>query len=520
MGHCGQVALGYLAYTVFTRAMLFSMESRPAEHDLYMGLSLRTFSAETMWAMGRTLVSNKDDQASKLRGPAHRQTLVFSALLLAGCYILAFPVMLSAMTGYQAVSTSYVARPDTGDLINMTALRQTQIVLIDGDRVGLTPNFSIPIGSGYETQFTNYIETYGDIPGTPDNPYTNLYSNKPSSAKETYQNVSSQVTVSSTTLDLDPPLLAFYNVPGTLIRYTAENVTFNDTWIKANGKCEPSEEYRWGFSFLFLFIFCALTATFVALLCAVWWTVYWHGRFDRTDQGFNAYSAVMDLASNIAADLGDAGADLTAEQLRKEVRRRRCVVKLNTQDLPMSRRDEDMAARQGKHDAKLLPRNRGVLGYFFTEQDVGRAKAVLPQWKDHAMSKVKLRDDMVELGPVPAGPYARIPEKPDLPAAAGAEEGIADVRRDSAESSPSSTSSMSLQSEATPGALVVVSNAISDADDAEEAPESVSEPGDSEPGGRQSAESERTPLTLDVPQHTAERDATRRPRYERETTPM
>ncbi|KAK5124138.1 hypothetical protein LTR85_001841 [Meristemomyces frigidus] len=90
------------------------------------------------------------------------------------------------------------------------------------------------------------------------------------------------------------------------------------------------------------------------------------------------YSAVMDLASHVATDLGDAGTGLTADELKKQIQARKCAVQIDVNDLLESRKDGYATVRQ---DAKLHSRNRGMIGYFFTKQDMDKVKAVLPKWR-------------------------------------------------------------------------------------------------------------------------------------------
>ena len=511
VGHCGQVLLAYLAYIVFAKAMMFSMESHPIDHDLFVGLAFKPFSAETMWTAASGLIREKLHHVGDARRRIHRHTWIMSALLPCGIYILVFPVMVSAMTGYQAVSTSWVTRPDTGDLINMTSLSQEQLTLTNGTRIGLQEAFRIPSPSEYENDFTQYMLDYGIKPGNASN-YT---ANDPIGVDH---NVSSQVVVNGEMKQLPPPLLSFIIV-NTNPEYVAGGVTFNATWIHDHSTCEPSDEYRWGFSFLFLFIFCVLTAVFVALMCAVWWTVYWHSRFDRTDQGFNTYSAVMDLASNVAADLGDDGADLTAKELKGEIRRRRCTVKLNTSDLPISRQEEDVAIRQGSIDTKLLPGNRGVIGYFFTQKDVDRAKSVLPQWRRRAIAKMKrsVVNEGTELQ-MKSGPYLRIPEQHVEQATVAQDTETLNERRDphgpeSAASPALAKASGEWDEEQFAHSQAGSGNDEESADDRGGEEESIVRE------DNHSLHSERVLLTPQAPQHAADTETTRRQGFERVATP-
>lgn len=181
-------------------------------------------------------------------------------------------------------------------------------------------------------------------------------------------NTSSKITINGQLFVLDPPTLDFVDVRY-LNYWSADNVTFNSTWIEAKSICQPSDRYQWGISFLMLFIFCVLTVVFVILLCGVWYNVYWNSRADGLAHDFNVFSAVMDLASSIVEELGPDAALLSPKDLKEAVLESTGAMTINIDNLPLSRRDEQAAIRKGSFDPMVLPNKRGLFGYCSLEDD-------------------------------------------------------------------------------------------------------------------------------------------------------
>ncbi|KAJ9656941.1 hypothetical protein H2201_008344 [Coniosporium apollinis] len=94
IGRGGQAVLMYIAYRVFTRSLVFSMESRPTPYQVFAAIAFDTVSMNTIHILGKECV------APWQRTRRRRLTIV--GLIFASSYILAFPTLISALTGYDA----------------------------------------------------------------------------------------------------------------------------------------------------------------------------------------------------------------------------------------------------------------------------------------------------------------------------------------------------------------------------------------------------------------------------------
>lgn len=144
---------------------------------------------------------------------------------------------------------------------------------------------------------------------------------------------------------METPKLGGWNnvvaIPLPTLSYLAYGtVSMNSTYLKENSVCQPSDRYQWGFSSLLLFVFCLLTALFVAILNLLHWNAFWTSRTDRYRYDFNHYRDAVDLVRELeTTEFGDVG-DMPARNLRRKLERNADGVSLETQSLPLTRKEE------------------------------------------------------------------------------------------------------------------------------------------------------------------------------------
>lgn len=95
---------------------------------------------------------------------------------------------------------------------------------------------------------------------------------------------------------------------------------YNTTYLQQNGYCEPvKNHYKWGFSYLLLFIMAVLTYTWAVILVALQLYVDKKGRLTRARHGLGLYRAVLDLSWAIRGELGEESQFLPNETLEKRL---------------------------------------------------------------------------------------------------------------------------------------------------------------------------------------------------------
>lgn len=130
VGRGGQAFLAYLTYPVFTKVLLCSMETRSASYGYFSAIAFDTVSLSTMSQMSK-------DMSRRNKGKRDIKHVFVCLGLLAAClYVLAFPTLASAATGYSA---SHEPRVTLRDSPNSTAALEgfveCEYVIEDGDRL-------------------------------------------------------------------------------------------------------------------------------------------------------------------------------------------------------------------------------------------------------------------------------------------------------------------------------------------------------------------------------------------------
>lgn len=162
IGRLGQLLIIYLTYPILRRALLRAMFQFPVYLPMYASITFDKISLSTVWAVLRGSAEDIPHHH-----PDHPETPVtlriqaeawlsrkwrYLAIVPLLAYILAFPTLLSVMTGYQADLEPYILRPDNQDYQSASSLQVPPIVILDGARVGLS---NMTAGYGQESWFTD-----------------------------------------------------------------------------------------------------------------------------------------------------------------------------------------------------------------------------------------------------------------------------------------------------------------------------------------------------------------------------
>lgn len=88
---------------------------------------------------------------------------------------------------------------------------------------------------------------------------------------------------------------------------------------------------------------------------AMWMDTHENSRVDRTGREIGGlFRSVMDLATLIRGDLGDAVDHCSNSELEKRLKRSKVGVSLPSDDLPLSRKEERRQRRKMERDSGLL----------------------------------------------------------------------------------------------------------------------------------------------------------------------
>ncbi|KAF5523617.1 hypothetical protein CGCA056_v004401 [Colletotrichum aenigma] len=142
-GRGGQALLAWVSWSVFSDYVTTSMEVSPVTYETFWTVFLD--GAPTFWS---TWYLMRD--FSRSHGLRSRFAMIF--MVLVAIFILLFPTLGSAMSGYQANSGAFIRGPD-GEMLKFSDFDMIAYIIHDGDRVNLTKDYPVTFArSNYDTE--------------------------------------------------------------------------------------------------------------------------------------------------------------------------------------------------------------------------------------------------------------------------------------------------------------------------------------------------------------------------------
>ncbi|KAL7619460.1 hypothetical protein AAE478_009999 [Parahypoxylon ruwenzoriense] len=272
--------------------------------------------------------------------------MVFMILTL--IFLLVFPTLASAMTGYTPVNKAFVR----GNNDNLTPFSEFQVVtyiIHDGFRVNLTGNtyvtrvFELNQLDPVIWKGSDELEYYGcykekcELLNTVSK-YVSSYGFYGSNYTEsTWQNTTLPAPVLNISASYIPPGPLFshdWTDPQTKQKpfnditkstYFLSNQTYPMDYIMDRGGCQPVlNEYRWGFSFIQLFILSSLMLVWTTGISIMWLQAHLKLPLRGHPEVPTGWRALLLLAEAIRKELTEAGinpASLKDEQVKDEIRK-------------------------------------------------------------------------------------------------------------------------------------------------------------------------------------------------------
>lgn len=132
VGRGGQAVLAFLAYRAFTKALVRHMETSSVSYEVFEMVTLRDITLSDLFTLCRDFAFNRNSG----------RNLLLLWIVISASFILAFPSLASAMTGYN-VNTQAFVKGYSGQLIDFSDFKRVQGVIYDGWRVGLGGSYLI-----------------------------------------------------------------------------------------------------------------------------------------------------------------------------------------------------------------------------------------------------------------------------------------------------------------------------------------------------------------------------------------
>jgi hypothetical protein len=129
IGRGGQLLLAWANYRVFNEWLVYHMEMHHTSYRLYAALAFETTTMGTLGVLSKEFLAFGAGTWKRL----FRWLAIFS-MLLSTFYVLAFPTLMAAMTGYIATYNPYIKDFDH-NLLEWSQVKQVAYIINDAHRL-------------------------------------------------------------------------------------------------------------------------------------------------------------------------------------------------------------------------------------------------------------------------------------------------------------------------------------------------------------------------------------------------
>lgn len=134
MGRGVQGLLALIAYKVTTKSLTMSMECHAVPVSTFEAITLQDSTLVAAYKQIRNFLS--------IKGWQHNLRLLW--IILSTLFIVSFPILAGAMTGYAPVTNPFLQGKD-GELNPLASYEQALYIVHDADRVGLESPFILSV---------------------------------------------------------------------------------------------------------------------------------------------------------------------------------------------------------------------------------------------------------------------------------------------------------------------------------------------------------------------------------------
>lgn len=131
IGRGGQLLLAWVNYRVFNEWLVYHMEMHLTSYKLYAAVAFETITMSTLGVLGKEFLAFGELSWKRLF-----RWLAVLSMLLSTFYVLAFPTLMAAMTGYITTYEPYIENYER-NLIEWSKIRVVRYIIHDADRLGL-----------------------------------------------------------------------------------------------------------------------------------------------------------------------------------------------------------------------------------------------------------------------------------------------------------------------------------------------------------------------------------------------
>ncbi|KAM7210172.1 hypothetical protein V8F06_014449, partial [Rhypophila decipiens] len=320
VGRVGQFMMAFLEWRALSTYFHYAMYKSPITYNLFWTIYM-DFQPSLLgtWGIFReTILKSRT-----------RSRLTAAFVVLSMLFIMAFPTLASAMTGYRPNTKSFVV-DQVGSLVPFEAFSLAAYMVHDVSRIGLKDNQVIP--------FTNTVEfvrnsTYGFFG-------LDSHSGDKNDVATTWRGTSvpkPALNISAFFLPLgsnyfwghdwvDPRTRKrpFSDPSGAAMAVDGTSTAYSLYYVQQNGSCQPQGTYQWGFAFLQVFIVVILLLVWTVGTYMMWLGPHKSLRRLGAKETPRKYGAAMSLVTGVTRELRHTAQNspqtLTNRQLERIVK--------------------------------------------------------------------------------------------------------------------------------------------------------------------------------------------------------
>jgi len=340
VGRGGQLGLAWVNYRVFNEWLVGWMEGQGVGWRMYAGVAFETTGLGALGVWGKEMFASGNGVGRKRRW---KRWLAMVSMFLSTFYVLSFPTLMAAMTGYIATSEPYLEDLD-GNLIAFEEIDPVVYVVNDAARIGFEKPLVVGLKDVDMIEAVKSCKSFQCLIGTvgETNQTLDIYaissndSVQSNSDAHTYPQITNASTWSfnTTSIPLDSPTLDITRYPKLRIEqdrisptssslYSAsgrQSTLYNATYLLAHGSCKPGENYQWGFSYIFLFMMSIFNFIWACIMVSMWIETRHNSRLYRHGRRPGLLSSIVEFAAVIKEEVGERAGDMEDEELRKRLR--------------------------------------------------------------------------------------------------------------------------------------------------------------------------------------------------------
>ncbi|KAF1962068.1 hypothetical protein CC80DRAFT_434807 [Byssothecium circinans] len=355
IGRGGQILLAYVNYRVFNEWLLYHMEIHLTSYKMYTAVAFQTNTLTTLGVLGKEFLA-----FGKGSWKRFFRWLAMLCMLISTLYVLAFPTLMSAMTGYIATSEAYIEDNDH-NLVEFNKAVGVRYIIHDGARIGYNNPVVVTLqDTSLLEAVNNYTSTYADerwppltffqtrIPPAMWNeflvkrPSTFVWDQKIFPLDEPTLNITLMRDLKrpkpiSPGVRYTEPIYPDWYYPETIspgLKYAyyslssnssadsgRQDTYYSSSYVHEHGSCKPSDTYQWGFSYIFLFMMSIFNFVWSCVMVGMWWDTVRGSRMYRAGRRPGLLRSVLDMAKAIREELGDEEVEeMKEEDIKKGLR--------------------------------------------------------------------------------------------------------------------------------------------------------------------------------------------------------